>query len=62
MELGFDAVLLNSAVAQSPDPVRMARAFALAVQAGRLGWESGLIAPQDMAVASTPVGGRPFEL
>ena len=62
MELGFDAVLLNSAVAQSPDPVRMARAFAHAVQAGRLGWEAGLIAPQDMAVASTPVGGRPFEL
>ena len=62
MELGFDAVLLNSAVAQAADPVGMARAFARAIEAGRLGWRSGLVAPQPMAVASTPVGGRPFEL
>lgn len=61
MELGFDAVLLNSAVAQAGDPVAMARAFARAIEAGRLGHEAGLIAPQDMAVASTPVGGRPFD-
>lgn len=61
MELGFDAVLLNSAVAQAIDPVGMARAFSLAIEAGRLGYLSGLLAPQDMAVASTPVGGRPFE-
>ncbi len=62
MELGFDAVLLNSAVAQAVDPVGMARAFGLAIEAGRLAHLSGLLAPQDMAVASTPVGGRPFEL
>ena len=62
MELGFDAVLLNSAVAQAADPVGMARAFGLAIEAGRLGYRSGLLAPQDMAVASTPVSGRPFEL
>jgi thiazole synthase len=62
MELGFDAVLLNSAVAQAGDPVRMARAFAAAIEGGRLGYEAGLIAAQDMAVASTPVGGRPFEI
>ncbi|MEF7617427.1 thiazole synthase [Aquincola sp. MAHUQ-54] len=62
MELGFDAVLLNSAVAQAVDPVRMARAFGHAIEAGRLGRRAGLIAAQDMAVASTPVGGRPFEL
>ena len=62
MELGFDAVLLNSAVAQAVDPVGMAQAFRLAVQAGRIGWNSGLLAPQEMAVASTPVGGRPFEV
>jgi thiazole synthase len=61
MELGFDAVLLNSAVAQAADPVGMARAFGLAIEAGRLGYEAGLLAPQDMAVASTPVSGRPFE-
>ena len=60
MALGFDAVLLNSAVAQARDPVRMARAFALAVEAGRLGFEAGAMAAQDMAVASTPVSGRPF--
>lgn len=55
MEMGFDGVLVNSAVARAGDPVRMAQAFALAVQAGRLGHEAGLIAPQDMAVPSTPV-------
>ena len=62
MELGFDAVLLDSAVAQAADPVGMARAFGLAIEAGRLGHLSGLLAPQDMAVASTQVSGRPFEL
>jgi thiazole synthase len=62
MELGFDAVLLNSAVAQAIDPVGMGRAFGLAIEAGRRGYLAGLLAPQDMAVASTPVGGRPFEV
>lgn len=62
MELGFDAVLLNSAVAHATDPVGMATAFRHAIEAGRGGWRSGLIAPQDMAVASTPVAGRPFDL
>ena len=60
MELGFDAVLLNSAVSQAVDPVRMARAFGLAVEAGREAHEAGVMAPQDMAVASTPVSGHPF--
>lgn len=60
MELGIDAVLLNSAVAQAGDPVRMAAAFGQAIAAGRLGFEAGVMARQDMAVASTPVGGRPF--
>jgi thiazole synthase len=62
MELGFDAVLLNSAVALSGDPVRMAGAFCRAVQAGREGWRAGLIPPQDFAVASTPVAGQPVLL
>ena len=62
MELGIDAVLLNSAVAHAADPVGMARAFRLAIEAGALGHRSGLLAPQEMAVASTPVGGRPFAL
>lgn len=60
MELGFDGVLLNSAVAQAGDPARMAAAFARAIEAGRLGWEAGVMARQDRAVASTPVAGRPF--
>lgn len=62
MELGFDAVLLNSAVAQAGDPVGMAAAFRLAIEGGRLAHASGLLAPQPMAVASTPVTGRPFEV
>lgn len=62
MELGFDAVLLNSAVAHAHDPVNMALAFKLGIEAGRLAWEAGIMARQDMAVASTPVTGRPFTL
>jgi thiazole synthase len=62
MELGFDAVLVNSAVALSGDPVRMARAFGCAVEAGRDGWRAGLIPAQDFAVASTPVAGQPVLL
>ena len=62
MELGFDAVLLNSAVAQSHDPVAMARAFRLGIESGRLAYEAGIMAQQDMAVATTPVTGRPFLL
>lgn len=60
MELGYDAVLLNTAVAKAADPVLMAAAFAAAIQAGRLGYEAGLIPARDMAVPSTPVAGTPF--
>jgi thiazole synthase len=62
MELGFDAVLLNSAVAQAQDPVAMARAFRLGIESGRLAWEAGIMARQEMAVPTTPVTGRPFVL
>jgi thiazole synthase len=62
MELGFDAVLLNSAVAQARDPVAMASAFRLGIEAGRLAWEAGIMARQQMAVPSTPGTGRPFVL
>jgi thiazole synthase len=62
MELGYDAVLLNSAVAHARDPVQMARAFKLGIEAGRLAYAAGIMAQQDMAVASTPVTGRPFIL
>ncbi|NEN75675.1 thiazole synthase [Pelistega sp. NLN82] len=62
MQLGFDAVLLNSAVAQSHNPVKMATAFKLAIQSGRLAYEAGIMDQQDMAVPSTQVTGRPFLL
>ena len=62
MELGFDAVLLNSAVARAHAPATMARAFRLGIEAGRLAWEAGIMARQDMAVATTPVTGQPFVL
>jgi thiazole synthase len=62
MELGMDAVLLNSAVSQAAQPVRMAAAFAHAVQAGRMGHLAGLMPTSDVAVATTPVGGQPFLL
>ena len=60
MELGYDAVLLNTAVAQAGDPVRMARAFAQAVEAGRAAFESLPIVQRDAAQASTPTVGVPF--
>jgi thiazole synthase len=60
MELGFDAVLLNSAVAQSRDPLLMAGAFKQAIEAGRKAWHAGVMAQQDFAVTSTPVSGQPF--
>jgi thiazole synthase len=60
MEMGYDAVLLNTAVAKAGDPVKMAQAFAKAVEAGRLAFEAGLIEPRDMASPSTPVAGTPF--
>ncbi|BCM20271.1 thiazole synthase [Mesorhizobium sp. J8] len=58
MELGFDAVLLNTAVAKAADPVGMARAFSKAVDAGREAFCSGLLEPRDVAVPSTPTIGR----
>ena len=60
MEMGYDGVLLNTAIAKAGDPVKMAEAFAKAVQAGRLAYEAGLIEPRDMASPSTPVAGTPF--
>jgi thiazole synthase len=60
MEMGYDAVLLNTAIAKAGDPVKMAEAFARAVEAGRLAFESGLLEPRDMASPSTPVAGTPF--
>lgn len=60
MEFGFDAVLLNTAVAQAGNPVRMARAFAQAVSAGRAAFESTPVPERSAAQASTPTVGMPF--
>lgn len=55
MELGADAVLVNTAIATASDPVRVAKAFAMAVQAGRIAYESGLQARSLKAQASSPL-------
>jgi len=57
MELGADAVMVNTAIAIARDPVRMAEAFRLAVMAGRTAFEVGLKAPQTKASASSPLTG-----
>lgn len=60
LELGFDAVLVNTAVSQAVDAVRMAGAFGRAVAAGREAYLAGPMEPRDMAVPSTPVIGKAF--
>jgi thiazole synthase len=56
MEIGADAVLVNTAIAVANDPIKMAEAFKLAVQAGRMAYESGMAAPTRKAVASSLTG------
>ena len=57
MELGCAAVLVNTAIAVSEDPVKMAKAFAQAVYAGRLAYLSGIPATEKFASASSPLTG-----
>jgi thiazole synthase len=57
MELGADGVLLNTAIAQARDPIKMARAMKQAVEAGRLAYEAGRIPRKAYASASSPVEG-----
>ncbi len=61
MELGYDAVLVNTAVSLAGDPVAMARAFALGVDAGRAAFLAKPMTPRDFARPSTPVIGRAFD-
>jgi len=61
MELGYDAVLLNTAVSRAGDPVAMARAFALGIEAGRAAFLAKPMTPRDFARPSTPVIGRAFD-
>ena len=60
MEMGYDAVLLNTAVAKAGDPVAMARAMAGAIESGRAARAADPIEPRDMATPSTPVIGKAF--
>ena len=60
MELGYDAILLNTAVAKAGDPAAMAEAFALALKAGKLAQSADPMEPRDMAAPSTPVIGKAF--
>lgn len=58
MEIGADAVLVNTAIAVSPNPVAMAEAFCQAVTAGRMAYEAGLGRQSSMASASSPTTGN----
>lgn len=62
MEMGADAVLVNTAIAVSGNPVAMAEAFKLAVQAGRMAYESRLAQTNTAASASSPLTGFLHEL
>jgi thiazole synthase len=57
MELGADGVLMNTAIAGATEPVMMARAMGMAVEAGRLAWSAGRIARKMHATASSPIEG-----
>lgn len=57
MELGADAVLVNTAIAVSSEPNRMAAAFKMAVEAGRAAYELGLATQQETASATSPLTG-----
>ena len=57
MELGAAGVLMNTAIACAQDPVKMARAMRLAVEAGRLAFEAGRIPKKAYAAASSPIEG-----
>jgi len=59
MELGCDGVLMNTAIASSRDPVAMARAMRLAVEAGRLAYKAGRMPKKLYASASSPLEGLP---
>ncbi|WP_318456497.1 thiazole synthase [Photobacterium leiognathi] len=55
MEMGADAVLVNTAIAAASDPIAMGRAFKLAVESGRMAYEAGLAGKVNHAIASSPL-------
>jgi len=60
MELGYDGVLLNSAIALAQEPIMMAEAFKHAIIAGRAGYKAGVMQKREFASPSTPTIGTPF--
>ena len=60
MELGYDGVLLNSAIALAQEPIMMAEAFRHAIIAGRAGYKAGVMQKREFASPSTPTIGTPF--
>ncbi|MCY4314363.1 MAG: thiazole synthase, partial [Gammaproteobacteria bacterium] len=58
MEIGYDAVLLNTAVARAEDPARMAEAFAEGIRAGRSAYLAGPMQPSDMPQTSTSLANK----
>ena len=60
MEIGYDGILLNTAVAKAGDPVLMAKAFSQAIESGRNAYISGIIEEQKHATPSTPLLDQPF--
>lgn len=60
MEMGYDGILLNTAIAKATIPEDMAYAFATAIEAGRMGYQAGLIAQSSHAIASSPLIDQPF--
>ena len=60
LELGYDAVLLNSAIAGAGCPITMSRAFKAAVEAGRFAYNAKAMPEKDLAAPSTPTMGMPF--
>jgi len=61
MELGYDGILLNSAVAKSDSPEKFSKALALAIEATQLSIKSGLMAQREFATTSTSKIGLPFK-
>ncbi len=57
MELGCDGVLMNTAIAEAKDPIKMARAMKLAVESGRLAYRAGRMPKKMYADPSSPLGG-----
>ena len=60
MELGCDGVLMNTAIAEAGDPIRMANAMRLAVESGREAWLAGRMPRKLYASASSPIDGTFF--